>query len=267
MLKKIFGLLILLIAFLSPVILEGGITVNGELTHEKTAEPGTVYTGVIVFENDGDQIEEVKIIQTDYLFYCDGSNRFGDPGSVPRSNAAWIEYSPKRVILPPHEETVVNYTVRIPQGDTLSGTYWSLIIVEPIPRTSPESSRKEPTVGLTTVLRYAIQMVTHVGNDASKELKFLGAKLYKDENRTLQIDIENTGERLLRPSVWVELFDENGVSHGKFEGKQRRIFPTTSIRQKIDVSSVEEGTYKALVVADCGDEDIFGIQYTIKIEK
>jgi len=43
-----------------------------------------------------------------------------------------------------------------------------------------------------------------------------------------------------------------------------RIYPGTSVRHKIDLSSLPGGKYMALVVADNGDEYIFGAQYTLE---
>ena len=37
------------------------------------------------------------------------------------------------------------------------------------------------------------------------------------------------------------------------------------MRFKIDLSPVPEGTYKALVVADCGGDSLFGATYTLQL--
>ena len=68
----------------------------------------------------------------------------------------------------------------------------------------------------------------------------------------------------MRPDVYVELFNEQGASLGKFSGLKYRIYPGTSVRQLIDVSTVPKGTYKALIVVDAGGDDVFGAQYTLK---
>ena len=94
----------------------------------------------------------------------------------------------------------------------------------------------------------------------------MDTKLLPNENgkRILQVDVENTGELWIRPEVYVELFDDKGVSKGKFPGVRYRLYPGTSIRQMIDLSSVGSGTYKAIVVVDAGGEDVYGAEYTLK---
>ena len=90
--------------------------------------------------------------------------------------------------------------------------------------------------------------------------------LNEANKHVLLVDVENVGERLLRPFVWAELYDSEGMVVGTFEGDRFRTYPGTSVRYRIDVSDVPEGSYKALVVADCGEEDAFGIQYSITID-
>jgi hypothetical protein len=80
-----------------------------------------------------------------------------------------------------------------------------------------------------------------------------------------QVSLGNDGQRMLTPVPWVELWDLSGKEVGKFEGVQSRIYPGTSVKQKIDISSVKPGSYKALLVADAGGEDVFGMNITLQI--
>jgi hypothetical protein len=80
----------------------------------------------------------------------------------------------------------------------------------------------------------------------------------------LQVDIENSGDLWIRPDVYVELIDAKGISKGKFPGVRYRLYPGTSVRQLIDISSVSSGTYKAMVVVDAGGDDIYAAEYTLK---
>lgn len=274
---------------LMPRVTEAGVSVIGGLSHKKQAKIGETYKGLILIRNTGDAPQEVKIYQNDYLFFFDGRNAFGEPGKDPRSNANWMTFNPHRQIIPPNGTATVNYTVKVPDSPNLPddpnlvddpnrpndpnlvGTYWSVLMVEGIPETSPESSKAEKDkikMGITQVVRYAIQMVTHIGNTGERKLKFLDTKLLKEtEKRTLQVDIENIGERYLAHFLWAELYDEQGRYIGKFEERRLGTFPGTSVRYRIDLSQVPEGNYKAMVVADCGGDYIFGANYNLKFEK
>jgi len=82
----------------------------------------------------------------------------------------------------------------------------------------------------------------------------------------LQLDLENTGQRYLRLLVWAELYDEQGTSVGRFQAGRRGVYPGCSTRFHADLSQVPPGKYNALVVADNGDEYVFGARYDLEIE-
>ena len=253
-----------------PMPSEAGLSVLGDLSYEKQARPGESYRGAISLMNTGQELLEVKLFQRDYLFYHDGRNLYGDPGRDARSNAAWIDFSPKRLAIPPKQTSQVNYLVNVPNEPSLTGTYWSLLMVEPIGKSSPEAVRQEKgkaSFGINVVMNYGIQLVTHMGESGSSDLRILDAKLVRQEGqRMLQVDLENTGERMLRSLVWTELFSQGGAAAGRFEGQQFRMYPGTSARFKIDLSSVPIGSYRALVIADCGGDLVFGATYNLEFQ-
>ena len=244
--------------------LKAQISILGEMTHEKNAMPGEVYQGTIVIQNGGNEVESMRIYQTDFSFKSDGTNNYGEPGTLPRSNATWISFSPKQTTIQPHETANINYFITVPEDNSLLGTYWSMMMVESI----PEIPTEEPAgdLAIRVVMRYGIQMITNIGDTGTRQLRFINPELAKEgDQKIFKIDIENIGERWLRPDVWIELYTIEGVSCGTYKGTQSRIYPETSARFKIDISNVTSGTYKALVVADCGEEDLFGVNYTLEI--
>lgn len=261
----------LLVALGTEIALAAPVSVLGGLTREIVLQPGARSEGRIVLRNNTDQPQEVKVYQTDYLFWADGRNEYGEPGSTPRSNARWIVYTPHQLTVPPKATESVYYTIQVPQQADLRGTYWSMLMVEPISAETLEPPRQEEgkvTIGIRTVLRYGIQMVTHIGDTGERNLRFADRQLVVEGGkRTLRLDLENTGERWLRPTVWAELFDERGMSLGRFEGGRFRIYPGCSVRYQIDLSEVPAGKYRALIVADNGDEYVFGAQYELDLRE
>jgi len=262
---------VFLLFWLMPYVSEAKVSVRGSLTHEITTKVGETYQGTILLSNAGEEPQEVKVYQTDYLFFFDGRNIYGEPGDGPRSNANWISFRSHRLVIPSKGTSEVYYTVKVPDDETLVGTYWSMLMIEGISNDSPEATGEEQgevRLAIRQVVRYGIQMVTHIGNMGARQLEFLNTKLLREEEeRILQIGIENSGERWLRPFLWAELYDEKGGYIGRFEGGRLRIYPGTSARCVIDLSQVDEGKYHVLVVADCGGDDLFGATYTLKFEK
>ena len=273
--KSKIGVIFLALFFylLIPYIARAEVAIVGELAHEREAKVGESYQGVIFIRNSSEEAQEVKVYQTDYLFFFDGRSVFGEPGTIKRSNANWISFSPKRLTIPPNEVSQVNYIVNVPADATLIATYWSMLMIEGIPESSSEAVGEEKggaTLGIRQVMRYGIHMVTHIGDTGIRRLEFLKTRLLREgERRILQVDIQNISERLLKSFLWTELYNEEGSYIGRFEGGEFyiRIYPGTSVRYRVDLSQVPKGAYRALVVADCGGEDIFGVTYTLEFEE
>jgi hypothetical protein len=248
---------------------QSGVSVQGGLTRAHQVKPGQTCSGTINLRNNGDQAEAVTVYAQDYLFYRDGTSIYGDPGKHERSNANWLTFEPHDLQIPAGATASVSYTLAIPDGQPLCGTYWSVLMVD-VPGNSTSqvtSERGMATLGIRQVLRYGIQVVTNIEDSGERKLDFVETKLVRgDDERTLRIDVENVGERWLRPVLWAEIYDKEGAFVGRFDGGTLRIYPGTSVRFKVDLRSVPAGDYKAMVIADCGADDVFGAAYTLRFE-
>jgi hypothetical protein len=254
-----------------PLLSSAAIIVTGSLTHEYEVAPGASYEGSIDVLNQGNDPQEVKAYQTDYSFSADGKVLYGDGGSLPRSNARWITMSPRQFTIPPNETVTIRFTVQVPSDAAMKGTYWSVVMVEPVPPGSAESSASGPKnigMGISQVLRYAVQIVTHIGASGTRLLKFSQIQLAAEsEKRVLLVDVQNTGERWLRGTLWVDLYDSAGKHLAKLDGGRQRIFPGTSVRFSVDLVGVKQSTYKALIVVDCGGDDVFGTNVNLVLKQ
>jgi urease beta subunit len=267
--KRIGALLPALLALI-PILGRAQVGVVNGLTQEKICAAGETFESYIRLKNNGPQEETVKIYQTDYLFNYDGKSYYDAPGKVGRSNAAWILPGAKQISLAGFAQTDVRFTCKVPANPVLNGTYWSIIMVEvvpPAPQGRKGASAKEINVGISQVMRYGVQVVTHIGDTGARKIKFVGSEFVVNEvQKTLQVDVENTGDRWLRPLSYVELYDDSGALAGKIEGERWRIYPGTSARFKFDLGKVPQGKYKALVVLDNQDSFVFGAQYAMAID-
>jgi len=104
------------------------ISLPGGLSRISSLEPGGKTEGKILVRNESSEPQTVKVYQTDYLFFADGRNLYGKPGTDRRSNALWITFSPQRLVVPPQEIGVINYLVQAPKDSKLSGTFWSILM-------------------------------------------------------------------------------------------------------------------------------------------
>ncbi len=272
--KRFFPLfaLLLLGGTFSPAAAQ--ISVRSQLSHDKTVVPGETYTGAILVRNDTDEVQQAKVYQTDYLFYADGTNYFGDPGQLDRSNASWIEVAASSVVIPPRNSMEITYRVTVPEdidGSAPAGSYWSIIMVEGIPKDSPENienSLPDNSYGVLQVTRYGVQVASHFNGTSGAELTITESQLSRsdDAETTLNLAVQNDGHKLVRPDMWVELYGMDGTAFGRMEGQKSRLYPGTSVTQRIKLGKLDPGSYRALVIMDAGEEDVFGAEFTLNID-
>lgn len=255
----------------APALGRAQLAVVGNSVLEQAARPGTQYSTTILVQNTSDEPQEAQVYQTDYRFLADGHSFFDPPGTLPRSNAKWVTFSPARVVVPARTTVPVAFTVSVPAaGDSLAGTYWSMLMIEPVPRGSPQSSlpalpANEVRVGLTTVMRFGMQIATHVRGGTSRiEFANLAAATDKTGRRGLAFDLVNAGERAHRLKVTLEIYNERGELVGRLSAVRGLLYPGTSTRQTFDLGTLPPGTYKALAVADAGADELFGGQFTLR---
>jgi hypothetical protein len=242
-----------------------GISVLTNNVEEHEAVPGETYTGRIVIANASKQSQTARIYQTDYRFFADGRTYYDDPGTTQRSNARWITPQSQRVVVPPGAEIVVPYTVRVPTTDSVRGTYWSQIMVEGAVSAPQTNSAGGAQLGIGAVLRYGIQIVTHIGSTGKRSVTFENPSATRTDkgDAALDFDVISSGDRGVRPKLSIELYDAQGVLRGKASKSRGLLYPGTSLRQHFEFGALPKGTYKAVVFADTGDETVLAKQFTI----
>lgn len=142
-------------------------------------------------------------------------------------------------------------------------------MIEPMETDSQVISDKRGNgrMGVQTLVRYGVQIVTDIGEAGAGDIRFRDTRLVEDgDRRLLEIDLENIGDMWLSPSFSVELYDEDGNHAFHFDSRRQRIYPGCSVRHRLDLASVPEGKYKALAIADNRDDYVFGAQYDLWIE-
>jgi len=255
----------LIISFSGILISDAAIVVLNGLTHELRVQPGETYRGSITIRNNGKKAKSVRVYQRDYWFNYKGESKHDQPGTLERSNGGWISFNPVLLKLEAKENATIDFEVAVPDNDSLTGTYWSVIMVEGI--TPPDTSGVKKGIRINTAIRYAVQIITNIGNTGKSDIQFLGLELaHENEKNVLHVVIENTGERVLRPEMNLELFDESGNSAGIIKSDLRVTFPGTSIMSTLILDGIKPGSYTGVLIADCGEDNLFGSNLSLEIE-
>lgn len=250
----------------APATARAQIAVVGSTIEERIAAPGETYTGTIVVRNLTQQDQPVRIYQTDYMFFADGTSHFDSVGTTKRSNGAWITPTVRSLLVAPGSEMTASYTVKVPAAGSLSGTYWSAVMVEGAPLEAGRPSVGRPQVGLGAVVRYAVQVATHIRDTGSRKVGFANSRFLSnaDSTQSFELEVQNQGERAYRPALWIEVYDEQGTLRANVRQERGLLYPGTSLKQTFALGRLGPGTYRAIVFADSGEDAVFASQFTLR---
>jgi hypothetical protein len=250
------------------VRLHAQVVVEGSPNKDLRARPGDRYAGVIVLRNNSADPQEVRLYQTDYETSADGKTLFPAAGTNPRSNSAWVSLGRSSVIVPARQVMELAYSVSVP-NTPLSGSYWSMVMVEVVPRDSPASSMRgsnstRPQFGVVTQLRQAVTVATTIETGARREARIeapVAQVARTDSAHALQIDIRNTGNQAYAPKVRLDLYGPSGANVKSVSITREHVFPGNSIRETFPLGRLPHGKYRAIVTVDAGAGSVFGAQY------
>ena len=248
------------------------VSVEGSTVREQRAQPGETYAGSFTVVNASDEAQQARIYQTDYLTDAAGTNSYAPAGTTSRSNGGWVSVRPSTLTVPPHSTREVAFTVTVPSGRPLSGSYWSMVMVEGVPRGSAESTlpgrpSRQVQTAVVARIRYAVQIVTQVGAPTRPIASFAAPAVHSAAGGTkeLQVDVANGGIRSFAPAFTLEVYASDGTRVARTAASREILYPGTSLRQRFNLGTLGAGTYRALVTLDAGDDAVFGAQYTLKL--
>lgn len=246
------------------------VSVQGEPIAVREARAGERYAGVIVVRNGSAEVQQARVYQTDYWRRPDLTTTYGEPGLQGRSNARWISIQP-RIVVPPGATIEIPYAVVVPANDSLSGSYWSMVMIETVPRDADSAAAplaaRAARVSLHTRFRYAVQLVTTVGDRATRAARFEAPTVLtaQDGTRALQFELHDTGEVAFAPTFTLDLYADDGSHVRTLTANGDLTYPGMAVRQLFALGALPAGQYKAIVTADAGNGAVFGAQYTFRL--
>lgn len=264
MLKRIFFFISLIVPF---VFLQASIVVLNGLTHHYKVENGKVYKGKIALENTDSKPQNVKIFLQDFTYQADGTINYTAPHTNEKTNTDWIKLNTNFITLKAKEKTEVYYEITIPDQLAKAGSYWSVIIVEPVEDIKPSDSKQG--VNITSIIRYAIQVITDYDSEKVKpDLKFESVKIDKEEGKqVVKIAIANKGDIYTKPTVSIEIYNrKTGQKVGTFSSQAMGLLPQTSKSYHINLNKIPPDQYNAVIIATDEDENAFALNVELEIK-
>lgn len=264
MLKRTIFFIILM---LSSYFVKANIVILNGLSHIYKVENGQIYKGKISIENTSNEPQNIKFFLQDFGYQSDGSILYNTPNTNNKSNAEWIKLNTNLINLKAKQKTEILYEITVPKQVADVGSYWSVIIVEPVDNIKP--SNETQGVNITSIVRYAIQIITDIDSEKAKpNLKFEGIKIEKEDKlQILKIAVANEGNLYCKPSIAIEIYDKkNGDKVATFSSLPMGLLPQTSKSFYIDISKMPPEKYNAVLIATDSDENAFALNVELEIK-
>jgi hypothetical protein len=229
-------------------------------------ENGKNYKGKIVLENTGKETSQIKIYLQDVSYRADGTINYNAPAKEKkRSNAGWMQLTTNLLTLKPGEKTDFLYEINVPNQLAANGSYWSVIIVEPV---KDIKSNEKAGVSIASVVRYAILVVSDIYSESAKvDLRFENVKIVKEDNkRILKVAIANTGDLFCKPVAVIDVYDKKtGQKKGRFTSYSMGLLPDNSKSFSIDIEPLSPGLYNAVLMAIDENDNTFALKTDLEI--
>lgn len=258
-LKYVFLLAVLTLYFSVATIASAqsaGVSIK-PATIEETLEPGTTKDYSITVEN---------LNSTEQLFYVFTRNISGVQGGGTPIFAAddmevtgyeisdWISLPVSEVLVPGNGVVSVDFTMKVPDEAT-PGSHFGGVFLSAEP---PGIKRSGAAVGYQVANIISIRVAGDAVEVASIRQFSTSKFLYGSQNVDFTVNIENTGNVLVRPIGPLEIFNMLGNKVGNivFNPEQAAVFPGVT-RNFVDINwtgdSIGFGRYEAILSPSYGD--------------
>ena len=254
------------LGFFVPVQLAeaSAIGVQGDLTPRQQLTAGEAAAGKVVVVNPSPAVPVVAQVTLRNMVPTPAGVEFQPLGSFSHSNASWLTVQPLTFQLEPGGSQPLSWTVQVPPK-TEPGTYWSTLLVEP-ELSGLEVQPKASKVGVITVVRYAVTIITDVlGGPHAIEL---GQRqlVATSGSPMLELELINHGRYLEKPSVFVEAQRVGGETPPvRINAPVKALYPNSTARVEVPLGDLPQGQYSLLLVADIGDGSPIGAQYAVEL--
>ncbi len=218
------------------------------------ARPGDELNFTLQVFNPSPDPVLVRVSVGDWTYQPDGQPLFLEPGSVPRSAAGWITFSPTSFRLEGKGRAEVRYTIRVPENAE-PGSHWAALFL------LAENPNPPPGEKLAA-LRIRVAHTIYVNlPEITKRGEILGITVTPPEepDRPVVIAVQyaNTGNAVQAVTGSIEVRNARGEVVGRVEVDRTVVLPgTIRILLARFFGPVPAGDYVVLAVLNYGDETV-----------
>jgi hypothetical protein len=171
---------------------------------------GGQFTDQVIAFNSESKPVTLRVYPVDGLTGATSGVVYGNRGVRLRSAGLWVTPATSMVTVPPHSQTPVPFTVRVPKGSS-SGQHLAGLALEDV-----AAGKSAGRFSVTEVLRTVVGIEINVPGAAQSHLalrSFSIAPIQGTNYPALMVGIANTGGVLCKPALSVSLNGPAGTQH------------------------------------------------------
>ncbi len=233
-------------------------------------QKSSVYSFEVIYEEESPEDNPVKmsVFLADWDQDIDGNLKIAPAGTLPRSFASRIDFSPSDFLLNPGQGQKVNFTVNLPPEE--KGPHWAMFLVRSDKYVTSEVDieEKKKLVVKASVF-YGVKLRQIDPSTARREGKVVRAEVISSEESDPFLKVvavfENTGTTFLKVGGRIEFRDEKGETVDTIQVQNFSVLP--GAKRKIESNCKKElplGEYIALVILDFGGDYLVAGQVNFK---
>ena len=245
---------------------QAGILLS-QLVFDVQVPAGESETFILEVTNTGDEPDHVTITYYDWTVDALGNHDFLPPGSVERSLAGNLQFSPSSFVLASRETRQVRVTVTSPPG--AEGTFWGMLMVE---NENQSAATQVGGVGIQIQTRYGVKVYNTVPGTvqpAGRIERIAVKQLEPGSPPVPSLEFANTGNAKMTPRGWFELRNAQGQTVWRAEFEGRTLLPggRMVIERPYDGPPLVSGQYLVLGVVDYGGNRLLGGQVVMTLHE
>lgn len=240
------------------------VIVNG-LTHVYTGSMGQTIQGEIVLVNSSNEEQRVTFSLSEAIYSCTTNRVFTNEVSHSRSSISWFDGSLMDRVLASKEEYVYRFSIKIPKDESLKGSFWSNLMIgieKPI-----REEKLNQHLGLSTKIRYAVGLLTHVKRFEEVQLDFKDLQVNEltEEHKELHVQIGNETLFVEGVKLSLEVYNTAGEKILVTTTDRNMVFPGYCRAFKMNISELPKGAYECILIAEAREKFI-GTNVSLTIE-
>jgi hypothetical protein len=214
---------------------------------EAQVKRGATYTATYSISNNTATRLRFSCTTGDYWYDETGARVTGQPGTLPRSASAWVQFTPSVIIIEPHSEGTVKALITVPSG--ANGSFYTTPIFEGEP--AAPATQKEGSIVASVMVRIRGLLMLTTEDASEYNVEIMGGALTPPTASSpleMRLDVRNRGTAHARLRGLFAVINSSGALAGRGSIEEKSYLPgQRSDLQTQWAGELARGSYTAIV--------------------